>query len=279
MSKVRTGEGRRATRAVILAAGRGSRLGTLSADLPKVFVELAGRTLLAHQRCSLDAVGVDDVWIVLGHGRERAMVHPDAEGLEFRSNPEFATTNMVATLFCARDAFDGRADVVIAYGDIVYEPGVVTALLALDAPVGVVVDLGWRDYWAARMEDPLSDAESLRVGSDGRLSEIGRRAVSLDEIEGQYIGLVRIRADHAVRFAGEWDRIVELDRARSDGTAPLGPVLYMTDLLQRLIDDDWDVRPAFVTNGWLEVDTPADLEIDIGRFWDPEGRPLSGDGL
>jgi len=266
---------RSAVRAIILAAGRGTRLGMLSADLPKVFVELAGRTLLAHQRRSLDAVGIDDVRIVLGHGRERAMQHPDAAGLEFRANPEFATTNMVATLFCARDAFDGSADVVIAYGDIVYEPGVVAALLALDSQVGVVVDLGWYDYWAARMEDPLSDAETLRIGVDGRLSEIGRRAASLDEIEGQYIGLVRVRADQAVRFVGEWDRIVALDRARDDDGAPLGPNLYMTDFLQHLIDGGWDVRPAFVTNGWLEVDTPADLNLDIERFWDPDGRRQS----
>ncbi len=246
------------TRAVILAAGRGTRLGELSAVFPKVMVEVAGQTLLAHQRLALAAVGITKTHLVLGHGADCVRAHPDASGLDVWVNKKYATTNMVATLLCAGDALDGTGDLIIAYGDIVYEPRLVTALFEVDAEVVVVVDLGWREYWAARMEDPLADAETLRITDGGRLLEIGAQPKAYDDIEAQYVGLVRVRADATPRFRAEAQRLTAED-----------PRAYMTTLLQQLIDDGRDVRVAPVTNGWLEIDRPADLAIAIDDFWKP----------
>lgn len=257
-------------RAVILAAGRGTRLGPRSAELPKAFVELEGRTLLAHQRRVLAASGIDDVHIVLGHGRRIAERHEDVRGMTVWENADYAVTNMVTTLFCARDVFVGDADVIIAYGDIVYEPSVVAAVLAVDAPITIAVDRAWLPYWSARMEDPLSDAETLRFGEGDRILDLGGLPRSLEEIEGQYIGLIRVRSEDAARLVGEWDRILEADESRPTGEAPVSPRLYMTDFLRLLISAGWDVRGASIANGWLEVDRPEDLELDPRRFWDPE---------
>ncbi len=262
-----TSTGRR-VRSVILAAGRGTRLGRLSAQLPKAFVEIDGVTLIAHQRRVLAAFGITDVHVVLGHGYILARQHPDIDGLTVWHNPDYAVTNMVATLFCAREVFDGSTDVIIAYGDIVYEQRVVQALLDVDAPVIIAVDRAWAAYWARRMNDPLADAETLRFGEGDRILDVGRKPDSLQEIEGQYIGLIRVRAEYAVRFAGVWDRII-FDDARTRPDVPgVGPTLYMTGFLQILIAEGWDVRGASINRGWLEVDHPEDLEIDISEFWD-----------
>ena len=55
-----------------------------------------------------------------------------------------------------------------------------------------MVDDGWYDLWSVRNENPLIDAETLKYGDDGRLVEIGKKPISLDEIEGQYTGLIKI---------------------------------------------------------------------------------------
>ena len=109
-------------------------------------------------------------------------------------NPRYADTNMVASLMCARAAFDGADDVLIAYGDIVYEPRLVEAVRATRSDVGVVVDRQWRRLWELRMEDPLADAETLRLDADGFLVELGRQPERAADIEGQYVGLVLVRA-------------------------------------------------------------------------------------
>lgn len=245
-----------AARAIVLAAGRGTRLGGLSAEMPKVMVKLDERTLLAHQRDSLGAAGISDVHMVLGHGADAVEAHPDAQGLRFWRNPAFATTNMVASLLSAVDLLDGTADVIVAYGDIVYEPRLVTALMDATAPIAVVVDLAWKEYWSARMPDPLADAETLRMDETGRIVELGNAPERYEDIQGQYTGLFKISASTARPFAELAHELVGVD-----------PNCYMTSLLQRCIHDGIHVQATTVVNGWLEIDSPSDLNIQHDRFY------------
>lgn len=238
------------TRAVVLAAGEGTRLRPLTEDRPKCLVELAGRPLLAWQLTALGAAGIDDVTIVTGYRADQI-----AGGSRRVHNPRFAETNMVASLMCARDAFDGTDDVVIAYGDIVYEPRLVTALTGARSDVAIVMDRAWARLWELRMEDPLADAETLRLDPDGYLVELGRTPRTRADIEGQYVGLILVRA----RAGAEWcDRYDALD--------PEGPYegrdrdhMFMTAYLQLLIDAGVRVDAVPVDGGWLEVDTLEDL--------------------
>jgi len=251
----------RPTRAIVLAAGQGTRLGSLTAERPKCMVELAGRPLLHHQLDVLRAAGIDELHLVTGYRAERI----EADRVTRWVNERYATTNMVVTLFCAQDAMRDDADLVISYGDIVYEPRVLAALLAVDAPLVVAVDRAWRDYWQARMDDPLADAETLKLGDDDRIVELGRKPRGYEDIEGQYLGLIRVRADHVDAFVAAW-RGLDPD-ATIDGRSV--DQMYMTSFLQHLIDAGWDARAAFTDNGWLEVDEPGDLALDVARFWRP----------
>ena len=238
-------------RAVVLAAGEGTRLRPLTEDRPKCLVELAGRPLLAWQLDALARAAVDDVTIVTGYRADQITA-----GTRRVHNARYADTNMVASLMCARAAFDGSDDVVIAYGDIVYEPRLVDALRATRGGIGVLIDRQWRQLWEARMEDPLADAETLRLDAEGYLVELGRVPQRISDIEGQYVGLVLVRAARAAAWC-----------ARYDALAPDGDYegrdrdhMFMTAYLQLLIDEGVRVDAVGVDGGWLEVDTLGDLE-------------------
>lgn len=62
------------------------------------------------------------------------------------------TTNMVATLFSARQELNGTADIIISYTDIVYGFQTVQRLLESTNPFNVIVDRNWRNLWEGRME-------------------------------------------------------------------------------------------------------------------------------
>lgn len=242
------------TVALILAAGFGSRLRPLTDARPKCMVELAGRTVLARQLDVFRAYKVDRVAIVLGHGADS--VDAKGVGLQVFKNPDYSLTNMVESMMRARDLFDGASDVIISYGDIVYERRVLSAVLADTHAISVAVDRRWRQLWQLRMEDPLNDAETMRFGSDGRISELGKRPRSLDEIQGQYMGLFRIRAEVARTVTAFHDG---LDRSkRYDGRDV--PNMFMTSFIQAMIDAGFDIGAALVDGGWVEIDTIADLE-------------------
>jgi len=238
-------------KAIILAAGQGTRLRPLTDDKPKCLVELAGKPLLEHQLATLRAGGVDDIHIVGGY-RADQLQRP---GITLHINERFAETNMVTTLFAAEALMTGESDLIIGYGDIVYESRVLAALLAVDAPIVLAVDREWRRYWAARMDDPLSDAETLKLTDGDRVVELGKKPQRYDDIQGQYTGLIKIRADRAARLAEAYhamDRNAIYDGKDFDN-------MYMTSFIQHLIDSGWEARAALIDNGWAEVDTQHDL--------------------
>lgn len=239
------------TRAVILAAGFGSRLMPHTADRPKGMVELCGRPMLMRQIETLTCAGIEDVTIVGGYRAERL----ETLNIPVVMNDEYDSTNMVVSLFRARALMDGTRDIVIGYGDIVYEPRVLAAALYGEGDVVVVADREWRRLWNARMDIPDADVESFVVDSDDRLVEVGKRPETLDDVQGQYIGLLKVPA-HAQRALLEaYDA---LDRRKSyDGRS--FDQMYLTSFIQGLIESGWDVRPAWIDGGWLEVDTTEDL--------------------
>lgn len=255
-------------RAVVLAAGTGSRLRPLTDTRPKCLVPLLGRPLLDRQMDVLRTAGIDDVSIVVGY-LEQAITRKDLRKI---TNPAYDRTNMVSSLMCAREIFDGRADVLICYGDIVYEPRVLNAVLNACHAVSVTVDRGWHDLWKVRMEDPLADAETLKIGDSGRIVELGRKPGSLADIQGQYIGLLKIESGAQAEMLKIYD---SLD--------PIGPYdgkdranMFMTSFVQLLIDRGLDVGPAWIDHGWLEVDSLDDLRAyealdargDLAKLYD-----------
>jgi L-glutamine-phosphate cytidylyltransferase len=240
------------TRAVILAAGEGTRLRPLTDALPKAWVSFGGEPLLSRQLAVLRRAGVTDLSIVTGYQAQAF----DGCGAQLFHNPRFASTNMMASLRYAKPLFSGDDDVVVAYGDIVYEPHVLQTLLATDATVAVVVDLGWQRLWRLRMDDPLADAESMKLDAAGNIVELGRKPRTLAEIEGQYIGLFKVDRHFAPRFFERYDQL-PVDEPFEGRPRDR---MYMTSYLQHQIDHGVQVRAATVTHGWLEVDSVDDLQ-------------------
>jgi len=236
-------------RAVHLAAGQGSRLRPLTNDRPKPLVELAGESLLERNVDTLRAAGVDDQLVVTGYEADQIR----ELGFQTVHNEVYDQTEMIYSLFCAAASFPdtGEGDLLISYGDIVYEKDVVTELLNSDAPVSVVVDGEWQKLWEDRFENPLSDAETLDFDSDGRIHEIGGEPDSYDEIDAQYIGLIKVRNDHLDQFVAMYERLAE----DTEGYVSIDATAF----LQRLIDDGWHLQAVPVDGGWVEVDTLEDL--------------------
>ena len=243
-------------RVLLLAAGRGERLRPLTDDRPKCLVEVEGRPLLQWQLTALRACGLRDFAVVRGY-RCAQIQDPELRTLD---NPDWARTNMVRSLLCA--ASELRGDVLIVYTDLLFGAEVVRAALSSHADIGVVVDRQWRTLWERRMEDPLLDAETLRLGDGLRILEIGGRPRTLEQIEAQYVGIVRLSSAGCEKV-----RALLQDAARQPADAsafgserPLDRA-HLTDLLMGLVRRGERVQAIPIDGGWAEVDTPRDLAV------------------
>ena len=238
-------------KAIILAAGQGTRLSPYTDDRPKCLVPLKGRPLLDWQIDSLRKAGVADIVIVGGYRSDQLASY----GLRMIVNHQFASTNMVHSLFSALTEFDD--DLLVAYSDITYDASIISALINSTAEIGVAVDLHWKDLWDLRMEDPLSDAETLKFGEANKIIEIGKKPSSISDIEAQYIGLLTFKRailPDIIKFYRQLDRNKMYDGKTFDK-------MFMTSFITELICAGYPVTGVLVNGGWCEVDTVDDLEL------------------
>jgi len=214
-------------------------------------VELNGKPLIEYQLELFNRFDIKDVNVVTGYLENKI----NFKNVKKYYNPKFDSTNMVSTLFCAGELFNGEDDLLISYGDIVYNDSVFSAIQKSSERMNVVVDKNWREYWEARMDDPLRDVETLKIDNNGYIKELGKKPNSYDDIEGQYIGLIKIRKD-AVKKIKSYYQNLDKD-ALYDGK-DYGN-MYMTSFLQMIADNLMPLTPVYINNGWIEVDEPTDL--------------------
>jgi choline kinase/ubiquinone/menaquinone biosynthesis C-methylase UbiE len=234
-------------RALILAAGRGKRMGQSGRERPKCLIELAGMTLLERQIAALRSGGVEEIGVVRGY-RAQMLNFP---GLTYFDNERWAQTNMVMSL-AAASSWLRSGPVIVSYADIFYRSELVRALVEAPGALLVTYDRAWRQLWTRRFADPLSDAETFRIDAGGNLLEIGGRTTLIDEIEGQYMGLLKFTP-------AAWSSVAAL-LATLD--APTRDALDMTGLLRRLLAASSIPIGTLGTDGqWGEIDNPEDLAL------------------
>ena len=234
-------------RAVILAAGRGSRLGHLGADRPKCLVEFAGKPLIERQIAALRRGGVEEIGVIRGYRAEMI----DLPGLTYFANERWAETNMVMSLAAAA-AWLRSGPAIVSYGDIFYRSELVRGLAGAPGRLVISYDRDWRRLWTRRFADPLADAETFRIDAHGQLLEIGGRTTRIEDIQGQYMGLFKFTPP-------AWS-IVEALLATLD--APIRDKLDVTGLLRRLLAGNELSISTFGSDGqWGEVDNPQDVAL------------------
>jgi choline kinase len=216
-------------------------------------IEIGDVSLLDAQVSVLNSCGVEDITVATGYLADRI----SSPRFVTSHNRDFANSNMVTSLFSALSDVAIPGPLIVSYGDIVYEKGVLESLLSADDEMSVVFDREWERYWQLRMDDPLEDAESFKLNVDGYITELGRQPESLGSIQGQYIGLMKFSAE----LTSELNAIYsEMDRSKLYDGKDFNN-MYMTSFIQYLIDAGHRVRGVPIDNGWLEVDTAEDLEM------------------
>lgn len=234
-------------KAIILAAGRGSRMKGLTDQKPKCLVELRGKTLLEWQLKALREAGVSEIAVVTGYRRELLAAY----GLTEFHNPRWAETNMVTSLTSA-DEWLKNEPCIVSYSDIFYEASAVKSLMEVGYPLAVTYDPGWLKLWQKRFDDPLVDAETFKLNPDNTLTEIGQKPKSVDEVQGQYMGLLRFTPEG-------WG---EVCRIRESLTPVERDRMHMTGTLQKVIQaGNVAIHAIPYELPWGEVDSADDLEI------------------
>ena len=244
-------------RAIILAAGRGSRLKELTDETPKCLMEVGGKSLLRRQVDAYKAHGIEEVLVVRGYLAEK-IDFPDILTVD---NPDWETTGLIPSLMCAERFMEGGF--LFSYGDTTFDPGhvgrVLQALEAGHAMAGII-DTAWHLVYEGRDWHPPEQAENVLADASGRIHEIGKRVPGEGSL-GEFIGLAGLGAEAASRLVAAYHHLEET-LAPDEPWGQLGTLRmgYAADLLQHLINEGVHMQAVPVEGGYREVDTPEDLE-------------------
>ena len=174
------------SKALIVAAGLGSRLKDHTENLPKCMLDFGGKTLLQRQLSSYKKCGVEDISIIRGYKKNKI----NYKGLNFFDNNDYKDNNILNSIFYGEEVINGN--IIISYSDILFEPYVVQRLLGSDHDISVVVDIDWRDYYIDRKDHPLSEAENVIFNSNNEVIKIGKIASEKEEVHGKFIGMIKL---------------------------------------------------------------------------------------
>ena len=230
-------------KAVILAAGRGTRIERVTHGTPKCLIKFGGRTILDYQIQGLWSAGVSDIAIVVGHKRDRIVDHvtrayrDNLDSFTFVENPSFATTNNIHSLWMARD-WVGASEFLCLNADVLCDPDILLAS-GSTREVSMIVDPDWRD-------------ETMKVVIRGGNIVRMTKGISRSEYSATYIGITRFSGRIAPVLFAEIGTMIAEGRVNE----------FFNVAVQQLVDRG--LRVGFTsTRGlpWAEVDDEPDLQF------------------
>jgi choline kinase len=229
-------------KAVILAAGQGTRIRSVHGEHPKCLIEVDQTTILDHQLEALSMAGINEVAIVVGYEKEQVADHVRSQELSysqrihFIENPAFAISNNIYSLWLAIDWLRGDSFIVLN-ADVIFDPAILNSAVQPYAPISMIVDPLWRD-------------ETMKVIIEGdRVIRMSKR-ISQDEFSGTYIGITVFSRSIQNRFFRKLSSLIDADRVND----------FFNIAVQELADEG--VRVGYTsTDGlsWAEIDDPLDL--------------------
>ena len=247
-------------KAIIIAAGLGSRLKSYTENLPKCMLKFGDKTLLERQIEAYRNCGINNISVIRGYKKEKI----NYEDLRYYENPDFENNNILNSLFYAEEELNGN--VIVAYSDILFEASVVRRLLESQADISIVVDIDWRGYYDGRKEHPIEEAENVIFNANNEVLKIGKILTEKDDVHGEFIGMLKFTPRGAEIFKKHFHRAKEIYWDKPYQRAGIFQRAYITDIIQDMADLGVPVHCVIIERGWKEIDTVEDYQNALKEF-------------
>ena len=249
-------------RAIIIGAGRGSRLMPTTENAPTCFAEIRGKRILDWTVEALKGGGCSEICFIGGYRMEA--VQRDYPEFVFRANRDWPDNNILVSLMCAEDLMD--RPFVTAYSDILFTPQLVTGLVQAKDEIALGVDTDWREHYRPRTRHPPHDAEKV-ITRGGRVERV-HRGIPYEEATGEFIGVAKFGSHGARALREFYHRRKAEFWGRPYREAPLFQKAYLIHLFQDMIEHGIAFGHADTPGNYREIDTQEDMDL-AQALWRP----------
>lgn len=249
-------------KAIIIGAGRGSRLENLTDEVPKTMVEVMGRPMLDQILEALAFAGFEQKDIVFVCGYKKEVVAARYPGLTYVENVGWENNNILLSLLCAREHMSGGF--VSTYADIVYRPEIAKAVRESRHSIALGCDTDWRRRYVRRTNHPESDAEKLSADGE-RVTRLSRHIPS-EEAAGEFIGVMKVDAGAVPAFLAGFDAVKAEFAGKPFREGRTFEKAYLIDYLEHARAGGMELHRVDTPGGYMEIDTLQDREF-AAAWW------------
>ncbi len=238
-------------KAIILAAGVGSRIRPLTDNSPKSLLKIGDYTILQMMVSHLQSSGINDVVIVLGYLQQQikdyiSINFPDVN-VQFVINERYEVTNTGYSLMLT-EPFVQDCDFIKFDADVVFEQSILNKLIASEYNNVLCID-----------KDINLDAEEIKVIIDeqGKVLKASKEVAPKDAV-GESIGIEKI-SNETARFLFRELKLMMQDKENHQA--------YYEAAYERLIEKDTEFNTLDITgHKWTEIDTLDDFDLAKNIF-------------
>ena len=248
-------------KAIVLAAGKGSRMGKLTQNIPKPLVNVNGKSIIERQLSILKQNGILDIIIITGPHHEKF----NFEKIRYVRDENFLEHDQLGSLISAKKEIDG--DVIILFADIIFENTVLAKILESKSDISIAVDMNWERTYTSRPNSSFDEADKVRF-EQGNVSKIFKTMTEEDkkfEI-GEFIGLIKLSKKGSEQLVDCYEKI-RAHKGKFHDAQSIEKAKII-DLLQELIENKIKIDAIPITGKWCEIDTEQDLEVAKKIFKD-----------
>jgi L-glutamine-phosphate cytidylyltransferase len=249
-------------RAIIIGAGRGSRLMPTTENAPKCFAEIRGKRILDWTVEALKAGGCTEICFIGGYRMEA--VRREYPDFVFRENREWESNNILVSLMCAEDLMD--QPFVTSYSDILFTADVVRGLVQSSDELALGVDTDWREHYRPRTQHPPHDAEKV-ITHNGRVERV-YRTIPYDDATGEFIGVAKFGTAGARQFREFYQRRKWQHWGKPYREAATFQKAYLIHMFQDMIENGISFGHVDTPGKYREIDTQEDMNL-AQTLWEP----------
>ncbi len=248
-------------KAILIAAGMGTRLRPMTRDLPKCMaIRSGGTTLFDRQIEALRSCGISEIVVIRGYQGEKFT----RKDVRYVWNHDFERNNILGSLMKAAAEFDD--ELLASYSDIWFEPSVPRNLLQAPEDIVLAVDTAWQKAYQGRTDHPPAEAEMVEMDDTPQVRRIGKISGQSGPLHGEFIGMMKFSRAGAEMFRKKYLEAESIFSGKPFQRAPIFEKAYVTDMLQYLTNQGVTVTCQPTAGRWREIDTLQDFE-NLTKLW------------
>ena len=242
-------------KAIIIAAGVGSRLGELTKDIPKPLVDVNGKSILQRQIEIFKKIGVNDIFIVTGYKHEKIKF----SNVTCIHNSEYLNTEQTGSLMKARSQISG--ELIVSFGDILFEESILKKLIDTKENFVLMCEPNWKKSYEKRSDNPPTQSDFIAI-ENNKIIKFFKNSLEINDSHTtvEFIGLMKVSSRFSDIFVKTYESLEKSHNGKFHFASSFMKAKFI-DFFEELRLTGTIIHSLNVNGKWCEIDTIQDLDI------------------